>query len=185
MKDKLYIMRDTIYSDGLLDLINYINGYSNTKDMNMIEIGSYSGESTEMFSKHFKSVISIDPFINDYDLNDPACSFMDFNNVYEIFSERIRNLSNVKHIRKTSDDAVKELKNELFDFVYIDGLHTYEQVKKDIKNYIKLISNKGFIGGHDYHKNWEGVIKVVHEELNGPDEIFKDTSWIKRKENVH
>ncbi len=180
MKNLLYKMRDQIYSDGLMDLIDYINQYSDTKNMCMIEIGSYAGESTEIFSKHFKSVLSIDPFLNDYDLDDPACSYMDFDNVYELFVLKINELKNIKHIRKTSDDAILELQNETFNFIYIDGLHTYEQVKKDLKNYIKLVPNSGFIGGHDYHKNWEGVIKVVHEELGGPDKIFKDTSWIKR-----
>ena len=32
-KDKLYVMRDEKYRQGLEDLINYVNTFSNTKEM--------------------------------------------------------------------------------------------------------------------------------------------------------
>lgn len=175
-------MRDTIYSEGLNDLINYINEFKDTTKLTMIEIGSYKGESTEIFLKRFKHVISIDPYINDYDINDPAC-FSNYKKISEIYFEFFENVSkygNLKHIKKTSDDAFLSLNNIKVDFVYIDGLHTYEQVKKDINNYKNIINFEGFIGGHDYHNNWKPVIKAIHEELGEPDKIFKDTSWIKK-----
>jgi hypothetical protein len=63
--------------------------------------------------------------------------------------------------------------------IYIDGLHKYEQVKKDILNYIQLINNGGFISGHDYHDNWMEVKKAINDTIKNPDKTFKDTSWIK------
>lgn len=178
MKDKLYLMRDPNYLQGLIDLISYINNFYPTKEIDMIEIGSYAGESTELFSKHFKSVISIDPFINDYDPNDITCNYMDLDEVYDVFNEKISKLDNVVHIRKTSDDAIEDIKGD-FKFIYIDGLHTYEQVKKDINNYLPLIK-EGFISGHDYHPVWQGIIDGVNELLETPDKTFCDTSWIKK-----
>jgi hypothetical protein len=180
MVEKLYIMRNELYADGLLELINYIQKYVDTKNSSMVEIGSYAGESTELFAKNFKEVISIDPFINDYDPNDITCSFMKLEDVYYKFNERISKYDNVKHIRKTSDDAIGDLNGRNFQFVYIDGLHTYEQLIKDIYNYKKLIDQSGFIGGHDYHSNWSGIIKGVDEVFGKPDLTFKDTSWIKK-----
>lgn len=173
-------MRDQIYTEGLLDLINHIKSYQDTKQLSMIEIGSYAGESTILFSKYFKSVISIDPFINDYDPNDITCSYMKLEDVYYKFKDVISNYDNINHIKKTSDDAFIDLINEKFDFVYIDGLHTYEQVKKDINNYKQLINPNGFIGGHDYHENWVGVKDAIDEILGQPDLKFQDTSWIKK-----
>ena len=56
----------------------------------------------------------------------------------------------------------------MYCFVWIDGDHNYEQVKRDIKNYIPLIKSGGFIGGHDYGSPaYTDVKKAV-------DEIFKD-----------
>ncbi len=51
-------------------------------------------------------------------------------------------------IRKTSDEFFLENKLK-FDVVFIDGLHLYEQVIKDINNSIKFIEDGGFIVIHD------------------------------------
>jgi predicted O-methyltransferase YrrM len=178
MKDILYTMRDTQYMNGLSDLIKHINNFSSTKEMVMIEIGSYAGESTQLFAEHFKKVISIDPFINDYDPNDITCKHMDLDKVYNIFLKNISHYINVTHIKETSDDAHMLIDHPV-DFIYIDGLHTYEQIKKDITNYLPIIKS-GFIGGHDYHPVWQGIVNGVEELLGPPDKIFQDTSWIKK-----
>jgi hypothetical protein len=179
-KDKLYVMRDEKYRQGLEDLINYVNTFSNTKEMVMVEIGSYAGESTEQFANKFKKVIAIDPFLNDYDENDVTCDYMDLTEVFNEFNSRISKYDNVTHIRKISDDAINELKDLKVDLVYIDGLHTYDQVKIDIGNYLPIINESGFICGHDYHMVWQGVVNAIHEKLGKPDKIFQDTSWIKK-----
>lgn len=173
-------MRNDNYRQGLSNLINYVNNKCDTKNMVMIEIGSYAGESTEMFTSNFKKVISIDPFLNDYDVNDVTCEYMQLTEVYNIFNKKMSKYENFEHIRKTSDDAINELKNMKVDLIYIDGLHTYEQVKKDIENYLPLINDGGFICGHDYHPVWQGVVNAIHEKLGQPDELFQDTSWIKK-----
>lgn len=178
-KDKLYVMRDENYKNGLLSLINHLNINNDTKKMTMIEIGSYAGESTEIFSKYFKKVIAIDPFLNDYDPNDVTCQYMDLNLVYNVFKERISKCDNVELIKKTSDEAINDLIGSKYDFIYIDGMHTYNQVKKDIENYLPLLNNNCFIGGHDYHPVWQGVVDAIHEKLGNPDSVFSDTSWLK------
>ena len=52
------------------------------------------------------------------------------------------------NVRKTSDDFFKENKSS-FDIVFIDGLHTYEQVKKDILNCVNCLLDEGIILVHD------------------------------------
>jgi predicted O-methyltransferase YrrM len=176
--DKLYVMRDENYTKGLLDLIEYLKTFGDTRKMRMVEIGSYAGESTVIFANHFKEVIAIDPYLNDYDLNDITCFHRDLTKVYDTFLTNTKLLENIKLIKKTSDDAINDLKNETFDFVYIDGIHTYEQVNKDIDNYKPLIKKGGFIGGHDYHPVWDGVVKSIHEKVGDPNKTFQDTSWV-------
>ena len=52
------------------------------------------------------------------------------------------------NIRKTSDAFFSE-NNQKFDLIFIDGLHHYEQVKRDIFNSLKFLNNKGIILLHD------------------------------------
>jgi len=173
-KDKS-IMRDNTSSEGLRELIKELG---DTKEMRMIEIGSFIGESTIIFAEHFKEVIAIDPFQPDYHKEDPTSKF-NFDEVYDEYIRRTSPFPNIKTLRLTSDDAVKELDSELYDFIYIDGIHTYEQVKIDIDNYLPLLKPNGIIGGHDYGPHWPGVNKAVNEKFGEPDKRYKDTSWIK------
>lgn len=51
-------------------------------------------------------------------------------------------------IRSTSDDFFKTNK-DMFDIIFIDGLHKYEQVRKDIFNSINCLNYNGAILVHD------------------------------------
>jgi predicted O-methyltransferase YrrM len=174
-------MRDQVGTNGLLDLIKELGDNSNKT---MIEIGSFVGESTILFAQSFKEVIAIDPFLEGYDDEDPTSKLFDFDNVYQTYLDRITVYSNIQTIVDTSDNAVKELVGKQFDFVYIDGLHTYEGVKTDIVNYLPLVKTGGVIGGHDYTDkipHLVGVYNAVNEIFGHPDKVFADNSWIKYK----
>lgn len=67
-----------------------------------------------------------------------------------------------KHYRITSDDAVPLFADESMDFIFIDGLHEYEQVLKDCRNYYAKIKSGGLFSGHDY-KVIAGVGRAVDE----------------------
>lgn len=172
-------MRDQQQSDGLMNLIKYLNP---TKEKRMIEIGSFVGESTVLFAQNFKSVIAIDPFMEGYDDADPTSYLFEFNNVYQTYLERTGDHKNIQTIVSTSDDAIGQLNGSKYDFIYIDGLHTYEGVKKDIENYLPLVKSGGYIGGHDYTDivpHLVGVKRAVDEMLGEPDKVFGDNSWVK------
>jgi hypothetical protein len=167
-------------TNGLLDLIEYINKYSDTKKMSLVEIGSYLGESTVIFAQNFAGVSSIDPFLGNYDVDDFIGSRGDdeFNLFYEKFKENISNYTNISHFKMRSDDFKSESK---FDVVYIDGEHTPDQVRKDIINFLPMIKIGGFISGHDYYEDNGFVKDVVNDIFGKPDMIFQDYSWIKKK----
>lgn len=173
-------MRNEESLDCLGELISYINSFQNSKELTMIEIGSYIGESTTLFAKHFGKVISIDPFINDYDMTDDACNHADFELVYEKFLQNTSKYYNLEHIKHTSKEAIEKFYLKDIDFVYIDGNHLYEFVKEDIINYLPIIKQNGFIGGHDYTGWHTDVIKAVDETIGVPDKVFCDGSWIKQ-----
>lgn len=176
-----YGLRDanSLQERGLIDLMDYMNQHIDVNNSTMIEIGSYAGDSTKVFANRVKSVIAIDPFVN-YAENNPIaiCELANFSDVYEVFLENTKSFDNIRHIRKSSNDAILELKNTLVDFVYIDGHHTYEQAKQDVINYLQIIKPGGFIAGHDCLS--EEVMRAVHECLGDVDQLFVDTSWVKQ-----
>jgi predicted O-methyltransferase YrrM len=101
--------------------------------------------------------------------------------VYQTYLERTGDYQNIQTIVSTSDEAVEKLGGSKYDFVYIDGLHTYDGVKNDIINYLPLVKDGGVIGGHDYVNSGHlvGVYQAVNEIFGAPDKVFKDNSWIK------
>ena len=179
MKEEFYIMREPFYADGLRDMIDFINKIKPTSEMRMIEIGSYLGESTMIFAEHFKEVISVDPYMNDYDLTDLACQHASFDKVYAEFIKNTLSIPNIKSIRETSQNAFSLLKDQKWDIVYIDGLHTLEGVWHDIENYKTIIKPGGFISGHDY--GWGNIRHAIGQLLDDKvDGTFKDGSWVRQ-----
>ena len=84
-----------------------------------------------------------------------------YNSYLEIrcFSNELFNSVNIKNkigvdpvsggtLRMTSDDFFMKNK-DFFDIIFIDGLHHYEQVKKDIENSLKFLNKSGVILLHD------------------------------------
>jgi len=52
-------------------------------------------------------------------------------------------------IRKMSENAVDDIPDNM-DFIYIDGNHDYEYVKKDVDMYYPKIKKGGVLCGHDF-----------------------------------
>ena len=62
----------------------------------------------------------------------------------------------------TSDEFFAQ-NTEMFDIGFIDGLHTYEQVKKDFNNLIRFINPNGRIVLHDMNPSSEERAKSFAE----------------------
>jgi predicted O-methyltransferase YrrM len=69
-----------------------------------------------------------------------------------------------------SDMAANILQGQ-YDFIFIDGDHSYEQCRKDIVNYLRFVKPGGILSGHNYHKDPNSAHPGVHKSV---DEIFGD-----------
>lgn len=74
--------------------------------------------------------------------------------------------------RMTSDDFFMK-NNRKFDIIFIDGLHTSEQVDKDIKNAIQCLSKNGVIVLHDCNPMEETVQRVPRETKLWMGDVWK------------
>jgi hypothetical protein len=65
-----------------------------------------------------------------------------------------------------------------FDVIFIDGLHTAEQVDRDIKNALEFIKEDGFIVLHDCNPPTESHAREEHKyEISPAGQNWNGTTW--------
>lgn len=169
---------------GLIELCKYMKSNAIIPIEIGLEVGSFSGDSARIFSSFFKKIYCVDQWESNYDptkidlASDP--NLYDMQEVEDFFDRLVKEQENIIKIKKSSNDAVKEFENNMFNFVYIDANHNFLDVKNDITLWLPKVKKGGFICGHDYQSKFPGVIKAVNELLGKPDKVFPDTSWVKK-----
>ena len=147
---------------------DYILKNTNIDKLYAIDSYEYYPESTDGFS-----------------WNQVAYSQADYDNLYEFTLNRLSIYNNrIELIRKRStDDSIVIPQN--IDFVFIDGLHTYDGVKSDIEKYFPLIKEGGLLSGHDYSQSFPGVVRAVDEFVNqsGLELAVENSVWTLTKKN--
>ncbi|WP_075522454.1 class I SAM-dependent methyltransferase [Candidatus Pelagibacter communis] len=76
------------------------------------------------------------------------------------------------NIRKTSDEFFLK-NNKKFDIIFIDGLHTYSQVKKDILNSVNCLHRDGIILVHDCLPDNLGKQAIPRYEMHWSGDVWK------------
>jgi Glycosyl transferase family 2/Methyltransferase domain len=70
--------------------------------------------------------------------------------MFQNVSDRYGQLENVTIVKGFSSDVLSAYPDNYFDWVYIDGNHQYEYVKKDIELAFKKVRAGGIIAGDDF-----------------------------------
>ena len=69
---------------------------------------------------------------------------------------------NVNIIEGNSNEVLKKISLDKFDYVFLDGGHKYETVKNDLENLTKIINSNGTILCDDYNLSYApGVKKAI------------------------
>ena len=66
---------------------------------------------------------------------------------------------NINIIKGNSNKVLKEINLEEFNYVFLDGGHSYETVKNDLDNLTSVITNNGIILCDDYNLSYAPGIK--------------------------
>jgi hypothetical protein len=148
-------------------LSNYINskGYKTG-----IEIGTaYGGCANHLLTEcNLEKLICVDPYKYYPDM--PGLFDQDdYDRLKKQTYNRLYKFRAFEHLYLDSKDGYYYLSErketwdeEMVDFVFLDGLHTYDMVKWEIEHYSKLIRPGGALLGHDYD-TFKGVKKAVDE----------------------
>ncbi len=143
-----------------------------------IEIGAYSGGTTRGFLEVLNKLYTIDPYPRDK-LNTLD---QEFKNKFTLFPVD-------SHNKGTLDILKSKLKKDQIDkvdFLFIDGDHTYNGVKKDFLMYKNLVKKEGIIAFHDitgserHHSEGCYVDKLWNEiknEFKYYEIIHEDEEW--------
>lgn len=167
MTDTLYYNSDGRFGKLVTDMktsghaiTELISGIKNPVGL---EIGTDVGETAKYLLENNPNLLlhCIDPYINYTDWNGNNINDRDY-----IYQQVKTNLSVYKDrfvlYRLTSDAAVGGFEDESFDFIFIDGLHEYDQVLKDCRNYYSKVKTGGVFCGHDFN-TIQGVNNAVRE----------------------
>lgn len=90
--------------------------------------------------------------------------------LYHSFSSNSQKLYLIRknsHSNEASDEVNTLLEGDNIDFLFIDGDHSYEGVKKDFNIYSKLVKENGLIGFHDIQPG-------PKEDVGGVPEFWKE-----------
>ena len=130
------------------------------KNLTILEIGSWLGAgSTQIFAEYAEKLVCVDHWVgNDNETHRKILAQID---VFAKFWENVDAFKEkVIPIRSNSDEIGALLADGLFDFIFIDGDHRYQQTKKDIMNSLPKVKAGGMLAGHDC----EGRITSDNEE---------------------
>lgn len=162
------------------------------RDLAGAEIGVLEGwHALDMMERlPIKKLFLVDPWkaYNEYaeSVNNPRKSQKALNERMRVAQKVLKKYGNrVVFIRKFSEEAAKLIEDESLDFVYIDGNHQYEFVKKDIEAWYPKVKKGGIIGGDDYTSCPEteaegfGIFRAVNEFFKNrkKDISFYNTDW--------
>lgn len=154
------------------DFLNELNQHL-PKDCYGIELGVLYGD----FSKMILDIINplvlvlVDPYrigekkyLGSLDYLSTEYSTEDqYQNIIRKFETEILS-GQVEIVRKPSFEAVKSTSNDAYDFSYHDSSHLYEDIKKELGEWMPKVKSSGLICGHDYIDfEWFGIKQAVNE----------------------
>lgn len=160
--ENLYFIIDSFTQDWNKEFIRNTKGI---KANIALEIGCFEGLTTRYICDNLLTeggrIICIDPLTDEYLPNHPDNHL--FKGQYDRFIRNTRNYP-VELIRKRSHAAWDDIKDYRFDFIYIDGDHSEQQVYEDGVNSLRLAQLYGWILFDDYEWREEtrrGIDKFI------------------------
>jgi hypothetical protein len=100
--------------------------------------------------------------------------------LYNEFLNNIKPLQDngltIKPVKDKSELCYQNYPDKFFEFIYVDGSHYYEDVKKDIELYLPKLKSNGIFAGHDWQS--PEVRQAVEETIGLSDIQLVHNTWI-------
>ena len=141
----------------LCDLIFFLKNYEKKKRKklrNFLEVGFSSGKLNTILNKffNFDHIVAIDDFSADMSSTDLLANIVRKN--LTLICGKTDKKENLKIIKQSQP----------YDLIFVDASHEYKDVKKDLNNYSRMLSDSGILVVHDIHGlEYTGVNKAWNE----------------------
>lgn len=146
----------------------------------IVEVGSFLGRSTRALGDHCPGVVhAVDPWPDEVAADDVVGKKYRYPNKFIPFQQNLDDLivtGKVIPHRTTFREGL--FPPASVDMVFIDGNHSYEAVMNDIRIARGVIEPGGLLCGHDYSRNWPGVVRAVDEAVGGENVNIFDSIWV-------
>jgi hypothetical protein len=144
------------FSSQINNFEKHLSVYKN-KDVKFLQIGVYLGHASKymldnILLAHNSKLLDVDTWTGSTGSDENLHNAMDWNYIEKKYDQDLSKYLHTKKLIKnksTSDEFFKNNK-ETFDFIYIDGNHETEYVKKDAINSLNFLNNNGIIAFDDY-----------------------------------
>ncbi len=141
----------------------------------IVEIGVLNGETSRILAEANQNipVVGIDPLVID-SMSETLIG------TDEAIRRNTAHLPNYRLIKDFSYNVVKGWAMP-FDYIYIDGSHVYEDVKRDFEEWLPKLSKGGLMGFHDstmYRGGmpyWPGPSRLADELIHDPRMEYVDS----------
>jgi predicted O-methyltransferase YrrM len=144
----------------------------------VLEVGSFKGLSAFCMAIGAKSVYCVDTFRAATDGQRQTEEFT----TYPDFLAAVKRFTNVEHCVGTSETAAKSMPpDKTFGMIFLDAMHTKEDVKADIMRWWPRLRPGGLMVFHDYaHKDFPGVKQAVDEIFGPQEDTIVTLMWIRK-----
>ena len=139
----------------------------------VVEIGSWKGRSTKALLEGCQGkVYAVDDWTGGKNETLQIGTYL--KDIRKDFIKNVGGFPNLEVVMGRSIDAAEKFNGKKVDMVFIDAGHSYEECKEDIDAWLPKC--KKIMCGHDYCKEFPGVMKAVEEKFKKFDVM--DSIWI-------
>ena len=162
---------------GMIDLRSgqnlYMLCYMQQLTGDVVEIGSWQGRSTIFLGNAVKdssngTMYAIDHFRGNLGKEDFYKVDGSLDDLAEKFLANVSAADLNDHVQlldMSAEDAASRLAKTRIRFLFIDGDHTYEGVKRDIELFFPLLQKGAIVVFDDYFDGFPGLLKAVEESV--------------------
>ena len=155
LKKDIQVLRRLKVNYLYLPTANQIYPSGQNKNIKILEVGSWLGNGSTIILGEFVKerdgmLYCVDTWAGSS--VEKSQNIVQSHDIYGTFEYNIKGRGLEKHVtplKMTSSEASEIIKDNFFDFIFIDGDHTYEIVKQDILNFSKKLKSDGILCGHD------------------------------------